>query len=136
MRVERAAVTEHGKENASEFVSGGGDGCRGTESDKKKTNRVTQRRAAAIQSGRGYAQGIGEPTAHVAGFGREDFAPADAVIRTKPQPGGRVPRGRKPGDLWADLAEEAERGLGAHDRNGRQIHSRIRCISEGTSKVG
>jgi len=35
LRVERAAVTEHGKEDASEFVSGGGDGRRGTESGAK-----------------------------------------------------------------------------------------------------
>ena len=91
LRVERATITEHGKENASEFVSGGGDGCRGTESGTKTAKIVTQRRAAAIQSGRGHAQAIGEPAAHVAGFGREDFAPADAVIRTKPQPGGKVP---------------------------------------------
>ena len=55
LRVERAAVTEHGKEDASEFVSGGGDGCRGTESGTKTAKIVTQRRAAAIQSGRGQA---------------------------------------------------------------------------------
>src|SRR6266850_2493160 len=91
LRVERATITEHGKEDASEFVSGGGDGRRGTESCAKTTKIVPQRRAAAIQSGRGHAQGIGKPAAHIASFGREDFAPADPVIRAKPQPGGKVP---------------------------------------------
>jgi hypothetical protein len=46
--------------------------------------------ALSILSGRGQSQGIGKPAAHVAGFGREDFASADAVIRAKPQPGGKV----------------------------------------------
>jgi hypothetical protein len=43
LRVERAAVTEHGKEDASEFVSGGGDGRRGTEFGTKTAKIVTQR---------------------------------------------------------------------------------------------
>jgi len=37
------------------------------------------------------SQGIGESASHVAGFRREDFAPTDTVVRTKPQPGGEVP---------------------------------------------
>jgi hypothetical protein len=31
LRIERAAIAEHRKKDASEFVSGSGDGCRGTE---------------------------------------------------------------------------------------------------------
>src|SRR5512134_945743 len=91
LRVERTAVTEHGKKNARQLVSGGGDCHWGAESGTKTAKIVTQRRAAAIQSGRGHAQGVSEPAAHVAGFRREDSAATDAVIRTKPQPGGKVP---------------------------------------------
>ena len=90
LRIERAAIAEHRIKDASEFVSGSGDGCRGTESGTKTTKIVAQRRVAAIQGGRGHAQGIGEPAAHIAGFGREDLAATDAVVRTKPQPGGKV----------------------------------------------
>ena len=66
--LERTAVTKHGKKDAGQFVSGGGDGCRGTESGTKAAKIVTQARVAAIQSSRGHAQGIGEPAAHIAGF--------------------------------------------------------------------
>ena len=90
MRVERAAITEHGEKDASEFVSGGGDGRRRTELGTKTAKIVTQRRVAAIQSGCSHAQGVSEPAAHIAGFGREDFAPTDAVVWAKPQPGGKV----------------------------------------------
>jgi hypothetical protein len=41
LRVERAAVTEHGKKDAGELVSGGGDGCRGTELGAKTAKIVT-----------------------------------------------------------------------------------------------
>ena len=71
-------------------MSGSSDGRGGAESRAKTAKIVTQRGVAAIQSGRGHAQGISEPAAHVTGFGREDFAATDAVIRTKPQPGGKV----------------------------------------------
>ena len=43
LRVERAAITEHGEKDASEFVSGGGDGRRGTKSGTKTAKIVTQR---------------------------------------------------------------------------------------------
>ena len=48
LRIERATITKHGKEDASKFVSGGGNGRRGTESCAKTTKIVTQRRVAAI----------------------------------------------------------------------------------------
>ena len=90
LRIERAAIAEHRKKDASEFVSGSGDGCRGTEFGTKTAKIVAQRRVAAIQRGGGHAQGIGEPASHIAGFRREDLAATDAVIRAKPQPGGKV----------------------------------------------
>jgi hypothetical protein len=40
LRVERAAVTKHGKKDASEFVSGSGDGRRGTEFSTKTAEIV------------------------------------------------------------------------------------------------
>ena len=43
LRVERAAVTEHSEKDAGEFVRGGGDGRRGTESGAKTAKIVTQR---------------------------------------------------------------------------------------------
>src|SRR5258705_6189604 len=79
LRVERATITEHGKENASEFVSSGGDGCPGTESGTETTKIVTQRRAAAIQNGRRHAPRISEPTTHATRFCREEFSTADAA---------------------------------------------------------
>ncbi len=72
LRVERAAVTEHSKEDAGEFMRGGGDRGGRTEFGTKTAKIVTQARVAAIQSGRGHAQGIGKPAAHVARFRRED----------------------------------------------------------------
>src|SRR5258705_2126560 len=68
LRVERATITEHGKENASEFVSGGGGCCPGTESGTETTEIVTQRRLAALLGSRGHAPGNGEPAAHAAGL--------------------------------------------------------------------
>jgi hypothetical protein len=47
-RVERTAVTEHGKKNARQFVSSGGDSHRGAVFGTKSAKIVTQRRAAAI----------------------------------------------------------------------------------------
>ena len=91
LRIERTAVTEHSEEDAGEFMRGGGDGRGRTEFGTKTAKIVTQARVAAIQSGRGHAQGISEPAAHVAGFRREDFAATDPVVRTKSQPGGKVP---------------------------------------------
>src|SRR4029450_4552588 len=68
LRIERATITKHGKEDASKFVSGGGKGGGGAESCAKTAKIVPQRRVAAIQSGRGHAQGVCKPAAHVAGF--------------------------------------------------------------------
>ena len=104
-------------------MSGGGDGRRRTEFGTKTPKIVTQARVAAIQGGCGHAQGIGKPAAYSAGFGRENFAATDAVIRTKSQPGGKVPCGRKTDDLRADFAEEGKHGLGAQTRNTGQVHS-------------
>ena len=46
LRIERAAIAKHRKKDASEFVSGGGDGRRGTESCAKTAKVVTP-----VQSG-------------------------------------------------------------------------------------
>ena len=48
LRVERATIAEHGEKDASEFVSGGGDGRRGTESCAKTAKVVTQCRVTTI----------------------------------------------------------------------------------------
>ena len=48
IRVERTALTEHGKKNARQFVSSGGDSHRGAVFGTKSAKIVTQRRAAAI----------------------------------------------------------------------------------------
>jgi hypothetical protein len=64
----------NGKEDANEFVCGGSrDGPWRTELATKTAKIVTQRRVAAIQSGSGMRKAC-EPTAHVAGFRRDDFA--------------------------------------------------------------
>ena len=68
LRVERTAVTKHAKKDASEFVSSSGNGRRGTEFGTKTAKILTQARVAAIQSGGGHAQGVGESAAHIAGF--------------------------------------------------------------------
>ena len=47
--IERAAIAEHGEQDAGEFMSSGGDGRRGTEFGTKTAKIVTQARVAAIE---------------------------------------------------------------------------------------
>ena len=48
LRVERATITKHGEEDASKFVSGGGNGRGRTEFGTETAKIVTKRRVAAI----------------------------------------------------------------------------------------
>lgn len=113
-----AAVHQYGK-----CSGGGGDRLRLADAESEAPIKPAESGLRAAETHRDQSQDRRGAIGRGHRLGAEESPAGDVVLRREGEPGGEVLFAAPPAHVRADLAQEAERGVGADRIDLRQVHT-------------
>ncbi len=112
-------------DDPGQFVSGGGDGFGCPESGLHATVEAAQGALAPFQRGGGQAQSVAGSVDDATRSTAEHFAAADAIVRTKSQPGTEMFLGGESAHVGPHFGEQHQAGQRPNAFDGGQVDGRF-----------
>lgn len=123
-RIERLLELEQVPEDASQFVSHGGDGLGSAQSGFPAAVEIPEIVLSAPEALGSQAEGFGDAGFDIACGGAQNLAAANAVIRTEAQPGSEAfSRIEFMGEVRTQFCEQDQDGGGLETGDGGQVHA-------------